>query len=222
MKVEIKYLDINSIGMKILFNFLKINNVYNKFIRCMDLKGKVSSPLFGDPVMIYPLYNIYEKTTYITFNKISSLQIILNLVLGDRELLQKWNIVLFNLIGEDKLKQMILSSYNIAHFANKAYYVDMYKLFYKNPNLTINDILELSIKNIKTWGYYCPTTLFGDSRILSIVESKKNLNKKQIKQYNEYGWIVSYTIGMDVYNKILNELTNMFCASQIYDTDIKK
>lgn len=222
MKAEIHSLDINSIGMKTLFNFLKINNVYNKFIRCMDLKGKVSSPLFGDPVMIYPLYNIYAKTTYITFNKISSLQVILNMVLGDRGLLQKWNIVLFNLIGEDKLKQIILSSYNMAHFTNKAYYVDMYKLFYKNPNLTIDDILELSIKNIKTWCYYCPTTLFGDSRILSIVESKKNLNKKQIKQYSEYGWIVSYTIGMDVYNKILNELTNMFCTSQIYDTDIKK
>lgn len=222
MKAEIHSLDINSIGMKTLFNFLKINNVYNKFIRCMDLKGKVSSPLFGDPVMIYPLYNIYEKTTYITFNKISSLQVILNMVLGDRGLLQKWNIVLFNLIGEDKLKQMILSSYNIAHFVNKAHYIEMYQLFYNDKNLTIDDILELSIKNIKSWCYYCPMTLFGDNRILSIIESKKNLNKKQIKQYNEHDSIVRYTIGMHVYNKIMNELTNMFCISQIYDIDIKK
>lgn len=222
MKTEIKSLDIHSIGMKTLFNFLKINNVYNKFIRCVDLKGKVSRPLFGDPVKIYPLYNLYKDPTYISFHNISSLQLILNMVLNNEKLLQKWNIVLFNLIGEDKLKQMILSSYNMAHFANKAYYVDMYKLFYKNPNLTINDILELSIKNIKTWCHYCPTTLFGDSRILSIVKSKNNLNKKQIKRYNEYGWVVSYTIGMHVYNKILDELTIMFCISQKYDTNMEK
>ena len=222
MKTEIKSLDIHSIGMKTLFNFSKINNVYNKFIRCVDLKGRVSTPLFSNPVKVYPLYNLYKDPTYISFHNISSLQLILNMVLNNKKLLQKWNIVLFNLIGEDKLKQMILSSYNMDNIVNKTHYIEMYRLFYNDSNLTIDDILEFTIKNIRTWCYYRPITLFGDNSILSIIERKNNLNKKQLKQYNEHGWAVNFTIGMDVYIKILDELTTMFCISQKYDTNIEK
>ena len=222
MKTEIKSLDIHSIGMKTLFNFLKINNVYDKFIRCVDLKGQVSRSLFGNPVKVYPLYNLYKDPTYMSFHNISSLQLILNVVLDNKKLLQKWNVVLFNLIGEDKLKRMILSSYNMTNFVDKKHYIEMYRLFYNDSNLTIDDILELTIKNIRTWCYYCPITLFGDKNILSIIERKNNLNKEQFKQYDYHCWVVSFTIGMDVYRKILNELTTMFCISQKYDTDMEK